>query len=340
MKLSHSKLEKFKSCPKLYDYHYNQKLRPVLQSSALFFGLAIGETWQMMILDKKIELTDEEKKIVGSEPYKFFDERMQSIDINGKTFELETCIYARYFKGDYQEHLLTDEDWTKINNFKKENDIVDDVTFDQLYKFYNIEQLEENELKLINLYFYLSLKRIGYALIEAFDKEIYPRFNRVFRIEFPISIKNDDGDEIIGFGDVDAEFLDEHGVMERTILDNKTSSAKYKASAVIDKVQLGYYEYSEEIGKQGYIVGIKRIPVRSKKANIQVITGKIPEVRQEEIIAEADEILREIKECEENNHYPENIHDGCKVFGRTCSYFKICQEGEEKDKDLYKSEGR
>ena len=160
MKLSHSKIDKWNTCQKLYDYHYNQKLRPMLLSSALFFGLAIGETWQMMILDKKKNLTDDEKKIIGSDPYTFFDERIATVEINHVDYDLPTCILARYFKGDYQEHLLQDEDWTRINDFKKANDLNDEANFVNLYKFYLIEQLDDVELQLNNLYFWLSIRRI------------------------------------------------------------------------------------------------------------------------------------------------------------------------------------
>ena len=52
-KISHSAWQKYLTCPKMYDYHYNQRLRPAGTSSALLFGTAIDEALNDLLLHDK-----------------------------------------------------------------------------------------------------------------------------------------------------------------------------------------------------------------------------------------------------------------------------------------------
>lgn len=49
-KVSHSAWKKYMTCPKMYDYHYNERLRPTGTSSALVFGSAIDEALNALLL--------------------------------------------------------------------------------------------------------------------------------------------------------------------------------------------------------------------------------------------------------------------------------------------------
>jgi len=51
-KISHSAWSKYLLCPKMYDLHYNKRIRPAGTSSALLFGLAIDEALNALLLDK------------------------------------------------------------------------------------------------------------------------------------------------------------------------------------------------------------------------------------------------------------------------------------------------
>lgn len=52
-KISYSAWGKYMSCPKMYDYHYNQRLRPDVRSSALKFGVAMDEALNHLLLTKE-----------------------------------------------------------------------------------------------------------------------------------------------------------------------------------------------------------------------------------------------------------------------------------------------
>lgn len=58
-KISHSAWGKYLTCGKLYDLHYNHRLRPKGTSSALVFGTAIDEALNVLLLKKDLGLAIE-----------------------------------------------------------------------------------------------------------------------------------------------------------------------------------------------------------------------------------------------------------------------------------------
>lgn len=68
-KISHSAWDKYMTCPKLYDLHYNKRLRPGGTSSALMFGVAMDEALNHLLLTRNLEESVE----VFRENFKFQD---------------------------------------------------------------------------------------------------------------------------------------------------------------------------------------------------------------------------------------------------------------------------
>lgn len=58
-KISHSAWNKYLTCPKMYDLHYNKRLRPQGTSSALVFGSAVDEALNVLLLKKDLGLAIE-----------------------------------------------------------------------------------------------------------------------------------------------------------------------------------------------------------------------------------------------------------------------------------------
>lgn len=54
-KISHSAWTKYMTCPKLYDFHYNERLRPSKTSSALVFGTAVDAALNDLLITKDLD---------------------------------------------------------------------------------------------------------------------------------------------------------------------------------------------------------------------------------------------------------------------------------------------
>jgi hypothetical protein len=330
MRLSHSQLDTYRLCGHKWKLKYVDKLYPTSIGSALFFGNAVGKVWAQQTLCKKINLTEEEKILIQKDPYEYFDELFQTIDINGEVQSLPTCINVTYYKGDYDAELLTEQDIELINNYRKSNGF-NDVGFEDLYSYYKAGQADEDEIKFLNLMFWVACRRRAHYLIKAYQIDVIPRILRVYSIEEPISIPNGAGDIIVGFIDIIADIAldpDENGKVEvvKAVLDNKTSSTKYSVKKFSESGQLHLYNYVKELGHIGYIVGVKKIknPKIGKRkgeihAEIQIITQPVNPEQEEKFIQETDLILKLMKE----ENCPKN-KDACLAFGRRCDYYELC----------------
>lgn len=104
-----------------------------------------------------------------------------------------------------------------------------------------------------------SLRVKGQMFIEAYYKEVLPKIKRVIVVQEPITIKNDSGDEIIGFLDLIVEWEDG----KVYLMDNKSSKGKYEENSAKEGQQLPLYHYAikdqYKLAGIGYIVLIKKI---------------------------------------------------------------------------------
>ena len=99
----------------------------------------------------------------------------------------------------------------------------------------------------------------GEMFIEAYHKEVLPKIKKVIVVQEPIAIKNDSGDEIIGFLDLIVEWEDG----KVYLMDNKSSKGKYENNSAKEGQQLPLYHYAVKdqykLAGIGYIVLIKTI---------------------------------------------------------------------------------
>lgn len=73
-KISYSAWKKYITCPKMYEYHYNERLRPTGTSSALVFGTAVDTALNELLLNDK-------------EPVEIFRDAFKWEDMDGVEFD-------------------------------------------------------------------------------------------------------------------------------------------------------------------------------------------------------------------------------------------------------------
>lgn len=104
-----------------------------------------------------------------------------------------------------------------------------------------------------------SLAEKGELFIYQYHKDILPKIKKVIAVQEPVSLKNDDGDEITGFLDLIVEWEDG----KTYLLDNKSSSVKYEPFSAKLGQQLPLYYYivknRYKLDGIGYIVLSKKI---------------------------------------------------------------------------------
>jgi hypothetical protein len=375
MKLSHSAIEKYRTCPQMYKLHYIDKIRSNFLGSALLFGNAMDEALNVVLLQKKIDRSEAEEKLMKEDPLKVFDFHMTMRVMNKEIGpeDIRTSQLIQYFGGDFEPGVLLAEDWEKLEIYI-ENAGYEEKDPEVLYEALK-EKIKEGDAELTDqCYFnyasWLSMRRKGHLMIETYQNEILPQIEKVHSIQRKLSLPNDNGDEIIGFLDVELEFVDKEGIF---VTDNKTASKPYKEDAINDieeKGQLLLYDEFAGHGQGAYIVMVKKPKLikhkkcqkcghestgREKTCKVSdkaLLTNPPkpvrcggdfeievePQIKYQILTGTIDEAkkdllferINDILDKIENKEFQQN-RDNCFQYGRKCPYYDHCRTGDMKN---------
>lgn len=359
IKLSHSAKDTFLQCPKKYDLHYNQKIRPTYEGSALFFGNAVDEALNVLLLAKKKRLTKEETELAQKDVYEVFDEYFKEKKIAREMVDLRTDLRANYYKSDFDSDLLALEDEKTLAEYMKVHGY-EEACPEKLRNalFSSVEESGYQGLDLIDRSFlnyctWLSMRRKGHMMIEAYERDLMPKIQEVLSIQRYVYIE---GDGVTVRGLIDFEAILDDG--KKYTIDNKTSSRPYKADSVETSPQLATYNYVTQYQNAAYFVMIKKpqkIKVktcqkcgtvtegREKTCKVggkdrcggefdvairtqirtQGVRGTISEELEDQTLREFEEVTDMI----EAGDFPENREGDCFHFGQKCPYYRLCRDG-------------
>ena len=317
LKFSHSAMTTYEQCPKMYYLKYIEGIKPLAINSPLFFGSAIDEALSAMLMQKKFNPSQEELDVVyKSSPEQEFIKRFTH-DQDGVF--LPTNEHCSYFQSDFDRELLTEEDWKELMEFDK-----DITSFDAFFEgcredFKAKRVLNLEDQKTFNFMCWLSLKRKGLLMIQAYREQIYPEIYEVFDIQKDILLPNDNGDLIRGKIDFIASFNDQPAT--KYICDNKTSSKPYSEDSVSISDQLAIYCEAEGYYTAAYCVVEKKLRVKEPRVRANIIKDTIKEENVQKTFDKADSIMHNIAD---------GCFDGldnnkkCNFFGKRCNFYSYC----------------
>lgn len=316
LKVSFSRLERFKQCSESYRLSVEERLSGTKINSPLFFGSAIDAAVELFLLKKKEELTEKELSLMLTEDaYSMFDKTMR--EQNGVL--LEKNPLCDYFASDFDPAIYKSEDLLLL---QKQYPSISD--FFGFWESCNAtiqarRELNSSDRVLFNHMNWLSLYRKGELMLAAYETEILPQIHKVFAIQKEIQLKNAAGDELNGKIDFIASFTDEPDKIY--VLDNKTSSKAYKLDSVINSPQLNIYCEAEDIPRAGFIILEKKIRIKDPKVRVDVVKDLIDKDLKEVIFNKLDEVLHDIAARKfEKKESPRECH----FFGKPCEFFNLC----------------
>lgn len=370
MKLSHSGINTYTTCGHSYKLQYVDKIVSKYKGSALYFGSAIDEALNYMLLNK------DDKNVLDDTILIFEEHWRVNIDKNGVKTEMENNPFILYSKWDFEPDLLEKSDWSIL--FKNAKDPFGfRKEIEEKLKTVNFEDLDVVEQSFYNLGTWLCLKRKGAILLKAYYEQLIPNIKEVIAVQKTYSLVDENGDILNGVIDFVCRLND--GTI--VVADNKTSSLEYENDSVKTSTQLSLYKrvlniFNEDpnnewkvgnIENAAYFVVSKKLiknvtktcvrcghigegshktcdgtneegercggdweKVKSFHANTQLIVDTIPETVQDMVLENADNIKNMIKQ----EIFPKNFSSCNGKFGR-CQYFDLCWF--KNDKNLKKS---
>jgi hypothetical protein len=339
MKISYSKVNTFKACPQKY---YLQKEYPVeMNASALKFGSAVESGVDELLAGKPF------KKAVAKFEKEWKIAPKNRCEEASPVFDSETLTY---YASDYDKNLITKEDEELIEKWKKEILPEEKEKWETLVSNFK-DSVKENakispELrKFAHRVYWLCCKNRGKHLIEAFQRDLLPEVEEVIACQKPISIKNEDGDEIVGFIDY---VLKLRGFKNPVLVDLKTSGMYYDDHTLTTSDQLRIYCAAEKLDHIAYMTLIKKIRyekscdncghVRTKGrkvnceacgegkytlnhpyAETQLLVRELDEEDLVDVLEDFSDILMVIK-----NEAVWKNPNSCFQFNKRCEYYDYC----------------
>lgn len=336
MKYSFSQISKYGQCPKSWQYHYQEKLKPLGTTSSLLFGSAMDEALNALLANPEADY-----EVI-------FKEAMQNITINGKKIPFtEGLLRIEFLSSDYEEYfghgiLDTTESYASLKERESEPE-------------FNIKDRIQ-----LNYHIWNSLLQKGLFLIKAYKEELLPKISEVVAIQKQIGMNSEDGEStIVGYIDAIVKLK---GSDELVILDNKTASAEYTTDKLTFSQQLALYSYLTGINTVAYAVLIKKIKFNEKKnclkcgydvttshkscpntvqdgtrcggelsklttpvAKTQLISTTMPDSIKEVVVNNISDVIQAIN----TGVFPQNFNTCQNLFGKPCPYTKMCWSGSE-----------
>jgi PD-(D/E)XK nuclease superfamily len=362
VKISHSKVNTYIECPQKFKYIYIDKLRPTSKNASLYFGSAIDLAVQEYLHDMK---SDWKSK---------FEKHWLTANDQGRFINLYDSLEIDYSYKDFDKDLLTDEDIKIAEASQKEllpsfqGDWLEAKEYVTTRKKQRAHvHFTNNEHRYFNRLSWLSMKRKGILMTQAFVEQIGPKIKKVLMVQKRVQITSDNGDILTGYVDMVLD-IEDHGVV---IFDLKTAAQEYDPLQTLTSQQLGIYAsiLGAELNtyKVGYIVLLKNIEkdkekicsvcghkgegshkkcdaeINGKRCNgewnlqlklngrVQVLTEELTEENMQAILDTVGGVTHAIKE----NLFYRNSNS-CLEYGG-CPYAALCWKG--KMDGLVKDEG-
>lgn len=256
-RLSHSAVTHFARCPQSYKYHYIERLRHVNQSAALLMGSAIDKATEFLMQNPT------------GDAVSVFLKHWNFAEINNVETYLPEATNIVYAESDFDDDLLSPEDWTKIQTVIESayEDSPQESPQTFVSKIYGIkgnvgfDNLSQQMKKILNYANWLSLRAKGILMLKAVERDFLPNITKIHSTQEKIELTNEE-DSIIGYVDLVASWK---GYDKPIILDVKTSARKYdEKNSVIMSPQLSLYLHSltekyDNTRYAGYLVINKNI---------------------------------------------------------------------------------
>lgn len=330
--LSYSGYNTYMSCPKKYDYHYNEKLKPESYPFHLLYGSALDAAMTEV-------LRGDSDAVALTFSYHILKKLYTDKVIYSKS-DIDLDLNTEYSEYDLNDMLSSD--WVGFTI----QEVVD-------YVFNNIalgKEIDDKQKKAIDFILIQNTLEKIKLMLEGYHNYIEPRIEKVISIQEKVKR---------GILDFKAKVKDIEG---EVIIDVKTSSRDYPNEAVLNSVQLaGYVPQKDGVYNGAYIVFNKNIRknktkvcgecgnngtggrhktcnqlVNDVRCNGEWIEEITPEVIPQFIISEIPDhnikmVESEYSKTEElikNGVFPRNLNSCGQQFGQPCPYINLCWKGD------------
>lgn len=338
--LSHSAMQKYNHCPRLYRLHYLDKVRPVGTTSALLFGSAMDKACENYILNR----IKPQSSQVFKDEWSKVRETSEPIDFANADFDHELLVQSD------NESILKDTSFVSVSDLVS---VLSDP---------DLATSEEEKARLAYAK-WISLYRKGKLMLAAFIKWVDENVEEVLGAQLAIELEDEEGNKVTGFADF---VIKVKGYDKPIVVDLKTAARPYMRDSVLESEQLAlYFLYLREakfsdMERAAYLVlskQIKKNRTKTCRTCNTVTTGRektcaeggkgkgrcngefdevidpecsvqyIHDEPQEQLISNTLDKFNNAVVSINAGVFEKNLEGCAKYYGRECPYKKYCETG-------------
>lgn len=322
MGISYSAYSKYHTCPKMYDLHYNKRIRSVKKGLPMILGSVVDEALNKLLLEGVIEISV--KDVVPTS----LEFKMADIDLELIPVKVKDAILTR----------------ARIKGFPGED--ADSLIKAVIGAYLNGQELTDNQLETFDTSIRAALYHKVEVIVDTYKKLIVPTLGKIESVQKFVSN---------GVVDLIAELPGE-GLC---VIDNKTSGRYYANDAVEMSPQLAKYCLETGITKAAFIVMSTNIRKNRHKTctscghkatsahttcnneidgkrchgewevtinpvcDIQLLVKEMPQL----MLTNTEASFAETESAIENGTFPANLNTCNWVYGSPCIYKGFCHQG-------------
>jgi hypothetical protein len=292
--ISHSAWEKYSTCPKIYDYHYNERLRSDANSSALAFGVAIDAGLNKLLLTKNLD----EAIVAFRESFKFED--LGNVVFEAK--DLDNVLLPR-------EELDTNHAKNAWKSMRIKGRMLieeyDRVIMPMIEEVHSVQEELSCRSGIVDAI--VTIRGHGRVVLDnktsarPYDADavanstqlaLYCADKKIDKGAFAVLVKT----------------VDKRSVRTCSSCKFDGASSKHKTCPVINHGVRCHGEWIES---------------HEPQVNVQLLVDKMPKVTSYLIT----ESIRETERAIESKIYPRNLKSCGRIYGKPCPYFNKCWRG-------------
>lgn len=290
-KISHSAWVKYMTCPQLYNYHYNERLRPCKISSALVFGTAIDAALNHLLINRDLDAC------VNTFRENFKYEDMSKVEWDYKDFDSRLLDVSE---------VSSDRNLNAWKSMRVKGRLLIEAYYNEVLPL--IEGVESVQKELHNrsgIYdAIINLRGHGRVLIDHKTASRPYEPNAVTSDTQLALYTKDQGLTKAGFIVLIKE-IDSQTKRICSVCKFDGSYTKHKTCANTVNGKRCYGNFIE---------------THRPKANIQILVDNIPEINQSIV----EESISQTELAIERGIYPRNLKACGKMFGKPCAYINKC----------------
>lgn len=317
--VSYSAIDTYLSCSEKYRLERILKIVPEAINTSFMLGKAIDDASEVIFRP----FMKGEKEFDRNEMLARFKERLTNTEYQTEMIYVPTCLLVKYSKADVQSELLEKEDLKVIQEHIDKSDLIIDNIQDFIDYYKDTKIKIEDEKAIYNFIAWHCLYRKGIMMLDRLKLWADENILEVVSIQRKIEIKNDTGDTLIGYLDLEAK-LKSDGLVRTLDLKTATNPNKtYPDDKIATSMQL--HIYAEATQKLvGYVILDKEIKKKAPKVRMRELYGEVTEEQLNGTFEKIDLAMKGIKEekFEKNTSH-------CFAYG-ICAFYNLCTKKDTK----------